>query len=172
MYGFHSPCKFAGILPGRDELINRLTQFLDDGGNLFISGSYIGSDPTLGIKANDEKTKFINEKLKYKLAADHAVIKGDLIGISENFTSPDYTDLNFITELNDSIYNAEAPDALSPINGSKTLLRYKENLFSAAIGYKGDYSVVAFGFPFETLNGLQTKKIIMSGIIDYFNEDK
>ena len=154
------------------EMIKKISDYLDEGGNLFISGSYIGSDPVLGPQADEEKLKFISEKLKYKLAADHAVVNGSLINISEDFLTPGLTEFGFITELNDSIYNAEAPDALRPVNGSKTLLRYKENLFSAAVGYKDEFSIVAFGFPFETLNSPKGREIVMSAVINFFKEDK
>ena len=70
--------------------------------------------------------------------------------------------------MNDTIYNAEAPDALKPVNGGQTLLRYNENYYSAATGYKGNYSVVAFGFPFETIKNNNDRNTIMKAILNYF----
>jgi len=74
--------------------------------------------------------------------------------------------------LNDSIYNAEAPDAIKPINGSNTLLRYTENYFSAAVGYASKYSVVAFGFPFETISTDADRSKIMGAILKFMNQSQ
>ncbi|MCB0742602.1 MAG: N-acetylmuramoyl-L-alanine amidase, partial [Ignavibacteriae bacterium] len=135
-----------------------ITDYLDNGGNLFVSGSYIASDLFLNNNLSDQK--FASEVLKYKLASDHAVKNGNVIVNDTTFLPKNYS-FNFTTDLNDSVYNAEAPDALSPINGSKTILRYKENFYSAAIAFKDKFSIVAFGFPFETIKTNEAKKEIM-----------
>ena len=143
-----------------------ITDYLDNGGNLFVSGSYIASDLFLNNNLSDQK--FASEVLKYKLASDHAVKNGNVIVNDTTFLPKNYS-FTFTTDLNDSVYNAEAPDALSPINGSKTILRYKENFYSAAIAFKDNFSIVAFGFPFETIKTNDAKNEIMKAIINYFN---
>jgi hypothetical protein len=153
-----------------DNLIDKLDKYLNQGGKLFISGSYIGSDPFIGLNRSDEKMKFVEEKLKYRLSADHAVVSGELVSISDEFHVGDSGQIKFITELNDKIYNAEAPDALRPMDGSETLMRYKENYFSAAVGYKGTYSIVAFGFPFETVSSADERTALMSAVINYLEK--
>ncbi|MDX1701402.1 MAG: hypothetical protein R3250_12335, partial [Melioribacteraceae bacterium] len=144
-----------------------LSQYLFQGGNLFLSGSYIGSDVFLNNQFNEEDLNLFKETYKYKLAANHSVKNGEVISVSEHFLPQNY-EFRFITELNDSIYNAEAPDALSPTDGSETLLRYKENFFSAAVGYKGKYRLIAFGFPFETIDSHEVRRKVMGGILKYF----
>lgn len=153
-----------------DKLISNISDFLDKGGNLFISGSYIASDVFLN-KYDSTKINFVNNKLKYTLASNHAVKKGNVISTSNSFLSKDY-EFSFITELNDSMYNAEAPDAIKPINGSNTLLRYTENYFSAAVGYASKYSVVAFGFPFETISTDADRRKIMGAILKFMNQSQ
>jgi hypothetical protein len=69
--------------------------------------------------------------------------------------------------LNDSIYKVEAPDELGKINGSEILLRYNENNFSSAIGYKDVYGVVVFGFPFETIIGENKRIEVMNSVLKY-----
>jgi len=56
------------------------------------------------------------------------------------------------------------------INGSKTLLRYTENLYSAAIGYKSNYGIVAMGFPFETIKTDAQREILMRAILKFLGE--
>lgn len=150
-----------------NQLINKISEYLNKGGKLFISGSYIASDVQLNNRLDTNKMNFIKDKLKFVLASDHAVKNGAVVNTSENFLPKDYN-FNFVTEMNDSIYNAEAPDALKPINGSKTLLRYRENLYSAAVAYKGDYAILAFGFPFETIKNEKDRIKIMGAILNYF----
>ncbi len=133
------------------ELQNRLRDYLNSGGNLFLSGAYIASD-LYDAEDDSSSIKFANEVLKYNLRTGHAVKTGKLFSINENFISKDLS-LEFNTSFNDSIYKVEAPDAIAGINGGEILLRYSENNFSAAVGYKGDYGVVALGFPYETILG-------------------
>ena len=51
--------------------------------------------------------------------------------------------------------------------GLKELLRYKENNTSAAIGFKGDYRIVVFGFPFETILKEDTQIAVMKSVLNY-----
>jgi Fibronectin type III domain len=149
-----------------DKLITNISSFLDNGGNLFISGSYIGSDIFLNDKLDTTKVNFATNKLRYVLSSDHAVKNGKIFSVSESLLPKSYA-FSFTTEMNDSIYNAEAPDAIKPINNSNTLLRYSENHYSAAVGYKGDYSVISFGFPFETIKSDEERNSIMAAILKY-----
>jgi hypothetical protein len=75
--------------------------------------------------------------------------------------------IEFNTTLNEHIYAAEAPDAIGAVNGSRTLLRYNENRFSAGIGYKNQYGIVAFGFPFETILNESDRSLLMKSILNY-----
>jgi len=150
------------------ELQNQLRSYLKDGGNLFVSGSYIASD--LYIKRKDDNEKdFANNILKYKLDSDHAVKNGIVISADKEFF-PNETPIVFYTELNDKFYNAEAPDAIGPVKGSKTLMRYSENLYSAVVGYKDKSGVVACGFPFETIKSGIDKKLFLNAVLKYLKQ--
>jgi hypothetical protein len=46
-------------------------------------------------------------------------------------------------------------------------LRYLENNFSAAVGYKGNYGIVVLGFPFETILGEKNRIEVMNTILNY-----
>jgi len=148
------------------ELMNKISNYLDLGGKLFISGSYIGSDIFLKSEIDSAKRSFVMEKLKYQLDTDHAVKNGDVISMSDDFINKDF-EFSFVTERNDTLYNAEAPDAIIPLNGSQTILRFSENNYSAATGYNGDYSVIAFGFPFETIESDYYRRKVMAAILEY-----
>jgi hypothetical protein len=57
------------------------------------------------------------------------------------------------------------------VGGSETLMRYSDNGFSAAIGYKGDYTLVILGFPLETVISSEEREGIMNSVIRYMEID-
>ncbi|MFC2083791.1 fibronectin type III domain-containing protein [Bacteroidota bacterium] len=145
-----------------------IESYLNNGGKLFASGSYIGSDLFLN-KVNDHPDrKFATSILHYDLDSDHAVKNGAVLSIDNDFL-PEGFEFIFNTELNDKIYAAEATDAIGPVNGSKTILRYKENLYSAAVAYNEEYGVISFGFPFETIIKTEDRFLLMKAVFNYFN---
>ena len=152
-----------------EKMKEKIQNYLNNSGKIFISGSYIGSDLYLKKNKSEQDKKFANEILKYKLDSDHAVKKGEVVSADKNFLSLG-NKIEFITELNEKFYNAEAPDAIGNINGSKTLLKYTENLYSAAIGYKSNYGIVAMGFPFETIKTDAQREILMRAILKFLGE--
>lgn len=147
------------------KLQKQLKEFLNSGKNLFVSGAYVGSD--LFSNGDEQSTDFAKNILRFNLVTDHAAKTGEIFPTRSSFLRNMFG-FKFNTELNDSIYAVEAPDAIAPLNGAETILRYKENQFSAGIGYKGNYGVVIFGFPFETITQLEVRNDIMKAIIKYF----
>ena len=152
-----------------DDFRSVIRSYLYAGGNIFISGSYIGSDLCLGKPKEHPEVLYAQDTLKYKLDADHAVRNGAVFSIDQDFFPQDMT-IEFNTSLNKDIYSVEAPDAIGAINGSKTLLRYSENRFSAGIGYNNQYGIIAFGFPFETIISENTRTQLMKSILTYFTK--
>jgi hypothetical protein len=53
-----------------------------------------------------------------------------------------------------------------------TLLRYAENNMSAGVAYRGEYGVVTFGFPFETITRAEDRDLLMNSILNYLFEAK
>ncbi len=143
-----------------------ITNYCKGGGNIFISGSYIGSD--LFNRTNPDSTdeKFATDILKYKLDADHASSTGKVKSIDDTFL-PESLLLKFNTVFNDSVYAVSAPDAIQGVNGGKIILRYSENEFPAATVYSGNYKVVAFGFPFETIFSQKTRDEVMKAVLGF-----
>lgn len=150
-------------------LQNKLKSFLNNNGNLFVSGAYVASD--IYLNGSSEDKKFLNDVLKIKFEAVKASKDGRVYPIDKTILS-NIKEINFNTELNDSIYAVEAPDAISSVNGSNIFLRYKENEFGAAVAYKNNYSVVTFAFPFETILEESYRAKIMKAILNYFESNK
>lgn len=146
-------------------LIRKIKDYCLRGGNLFISGAYVGSDLYFSKDTND--IKFASKYLKYSWDADHASGTGKVQSSGFSFL-PGYS-FSFNVELNDSIYAVESPDAIEHTDESKTILRYSENEFSAGTAYKKNYGVIVFGFPFETILGKFNRDQIMKAILQYFH---
>jgi hypothetical protein len=147
------------------KLQKRLFDYLVKGKNLFISGAYVASD--LFSNGNEESIEFGKKVLHMSLETDHAARTGEVTPTRSSFLK-NIAGFQYSNELNDSIYAVEAPDEIAPQNGAETILRYSENLFSAAIGFKDNYGIVVFGFPFETILKPEAKDEVMKAIIKYF----
>ncbi len=147
-------------------LQKRITEYCQSGGNIFVSGSYVASDLFNEIPRDSSDIKFAENILKYTLDTDHAAKTGDIFSADSLFL-PDHFLFKFSSNLNDSIYAVTASDAVAGINGSKIILRYKENQFPAATAFKGNYGVVVFGFPFETILEKHVRNELMNYVTKY-----
>jgi hypothetical protein len=149
-----------------DKLQELIRSYLNKGGNLLVSGSYIASDLYSDIDSSG--IKFLDNVLKFQYDADHASRNGEVTSTDTSFFTPDST-LTFNTILNDSIYAVQAPDAIVNNDQSHVLLRYSENQFPAAVGYKKDYGVVVMGFPFETILNQKYRDSLIEHVIKFLN---
>ncbi len=143
---------------------NVIKKYTESGGNLFISGAYVGTD--LFSKRDTVDMKFATQVLKYYLQAGYASIDGGVESIKDSILDKNIL-FHFNTELNDSIYAVEAPDAILPVREGKSILRYSENNFNAGTAYKDKYGVVVLGFPFETILSEKNRDQLMYSILNY-----
>ncbi len=128
-----------------DELQKKIKDYFKQGGNLFISGAYVGTDIVAGKDSRPGDNIFALSKLKFVWQTDHAVVNGDVFSVDSLFLTP-FEKFKFNTNIRSDVYTVESPDAIDAADGAKTILRYSENRFSAATAYFGDYSVIVFGF--------------------------
>ena len=164
-----TPRAFRGFTK---ELQDQLTPYLEGGGNLFVSGAYVGFD--LFDNSNDSlDMKFGEEVLKFRFRTDHAVKTGGLASYNSDFFTMNTTSpLVFNTRVHPSIYKVESPDAIEPVGEeAHTILRYTENNTSAAIAATGTSQIVVFGFPFETITSEKSRDEVMKSIL-LFLDDK
>lgn len=148
-----------------------IENYCKSGGNFFVSGAYCATDLIKDKPRNHPDIIFANEVLKISWATDHAAKSGNVFAAGNTFGST-LKNLSFNTSLSPKIYAVEAPDGIDPVKGSETILRYGENSFSAASGYRKDYGVIVFGFPFETINDESSRTSVMREIIKYFGINK
>lgn len=139
-----------------DETFSTATQpvvaaYLGAGGRLFASGAELGWD--LDEKGSDADKAFCAEWLKTGLAADSAETYELKSGATFH-----------------GRYDVEFADVLSPTGGATTLWTYATG-GTAAVAFDGDFSVVTAGFPFEAIDGADTRAELMSQVVDALGFD-
>ncbi|MDD4820509.1 MAG: hypothetical protein PHD21_06725 [Flavobacteriales bacterium] len=154
------------------ELIKAITEYTQNGGNILISGAYVGTDvwdSEKGFKKDTEGMDFATKVLKYRWMTDSAARTGRVQPTTTplGYLGGKYT---FAAEPNTKMYCVESPDGITPV-GKKaySIMRYSENNISAAVAYNGnDYKTVVVGFPIETICSESERTEFIGKILDFF----
>ncbi|MBP7652332.1 carboxypeptidase regulatory-like domain-containing protein, partial [Candidatus Dependentiae bacterium] len=168
--------------------IDKIKDFLDNGGNLFISGNDIGSD--LSVLDNEFYEKYLKSSFGFtdSFRSDLTCLStGILSGISDFVI---YTDDG--SAAGSAAYMAKSPDrtnisSADSVNGGKVTLRYPSTGWAAGIDFTGGFGIqgdddypyletskklsklVMFTFAFECINDITVRRNIMSKLINYFD---
>lgn len=159
-----------------------ITTYCNQGGNIFVSGAFVGTDlwdnrlakaETAEQKAiSDADKKFATEVLKYKWRVGQAAITGKVKCVTSPL-APLTGNYTYYNELNPDSYVVEAPDAIEPATkDAYTIMRYSENNLSAGVAYKGAYKTYVLGFPFESVRTGSEREALMNAILAFFSENK
>lgn len=128
----------------------KIKNYLEKNGRLFVSGSYIGNDmQTL------EEQLFLSNYLKFKYIA------------SSNNATIHFNDqtIDIWSTPNTQHYSAASTDILQSVNAGYIPLKYKDNR-GAAVAYIGnDYKTFTMGFPFECIKDKQQRNQLMEIIL-------
>ncbi len=145
------------------ELLDRLQQYLSEGGRLLVSGAHIASD----MHENNQDT-VIGRSLKFQWRTGNASRTGRFYFMDPRF-APVQETFSFNTGIDPEQYTVEGADALEPFDTTAvTLIRYRENNMSAGVATGGgEGGVVALGFPFESIRGEKDRDLIMKKLIRY-----
>ncbi len=147
-----------------------IRRYCSNGGNLFITGAYVGTD-LFGDNSDSLDTDFAENILNFRFRTNHAVKTGGVFSVNQAFL-PLTQAFNFNTGYHPKLYAVEAPDAIEPANSSaKTILRYTENNTSAAVAYQGKTNIVIFGFPFETIISEESRNNVMQSVLSFFDRN-
>ncbi len=159
---------FLGRESKEDQTLNYteqklLKQFLDGGGTLIISGSDIAFDL---VKSGNGKS-FYRNYLKSDFIRDDAPY-AKISGTSNNL----FKGINF--QLKNKSYGAyplRSPDIIKPVNGSHPVLQYKNGKI-AATAYQGDFAIINFGFPLESIGNEQIRNRIFKKSIQFIDPNR
>ncbi len=136
-----------------------LSSYTKQGGNIVVSGSYIGSDMTQEV----EKA-FLDHTLKIAYTPNDSLAKTDSVqGLGMEWA--------FYQEPNNRHYAATSPEILSPAAADAFCVMRYANGGSAAVAYRGNgYRSLTMGFPFECITDTHIRRKLMSGILKFLLE--
>ena len=136
-----------------DKLQLCITNYTSQGGNLLVSGSYLG---------NIIPTSFAQKTLKFTYG-------GTMWGVTTGNAFGANTTLTFPTKVNEKSYAVPAPDCLLPTEASYSTFVYTPGNYGAGIAYKGtDYRTFVLGFPLESIEGKQQRAQVMKSALGLF----
>ncbi|MEN8247523.1 MAG: serine hydrolase [Bacteroidota bacterium] len=144
----------------------RVRLYLENGGNLFVTGSEIGWD--LYYKGTTSDRNFYTNYLKATLADDGSSNNGPATGIVETLFAGVSLDYGVI-------YMEDYPDELTPNNGGQKIMRYQDGS-AAGMAFSGpfgpgeiDARMVYLAFPMESVNDKTSKVDFASNVKRYFD---
>ncbi len=147
--------KYKTFTPAMQQLI---TQYCKRGGNILVSGSYVGSD----MNNSDVEKSFTSDILKYSFQNSmQNTGSGSIFGLGRTFTIP--------RQVNEHTYSVPAPDCIAPVSPAFPAIKYVEGNCGAATAYKGDYRTFIMGFPFESIDTEKHRAEIMAGILQFLS---
>jgi len=158
------------------EMQKSLKDYSSRGGNMLISGAYIGTDVWSQIYPvqvdstfRAETGRFVKETLGYRYVTGKASRKGAAKPVV-NKTVAGLPACEITMQKNPSIYCIESPDGIAPASKSaQTIYRYSDSGISAGVAYEGDgYRCISLGFPLETLKDPEDIHNIISTTLIYF----
>lgn len=150
--------EFNSITPASQ---SNLQDFLNAGGNLFISGSELSTH----LDVQNGGRPFYRDFLRARYAAQNAgtrVIDPTGDGI--------FADLGTLT-IDDGalVYNVATPDRITTEGGSVANLGYTGGGGgTAGVQYAGDFRVVTLAFPWEAIADPNQRQLVMDNVLQFF----
>ncbi|UCE18506.1 MAG: hypothetical protein JSV84_16915 [Gemmatimonadota bacterium] len=142
-----------------------LEAYLDEGGNLFVSGQNIASDLS--------GSSFLLEYMHAELVADSSGVIW-VEGVAGNPITGDLGLLSLATG-NYGADNQDSPDEIEPLGGANPLLTYYGTENPAALRYRNGYGLVYYAVGFESLiefydvaNAYAMRSEMLGRILDWF----
>ena len=137
------------------ELRKKLESYALNGGRLFVSGAYIGSD----MMAEDE-AEFLRNVLHLTYTGTYR--NEDILNISGMNTT-----MEIFNKPNERHYYVSDTDILAPSGNAFSALTYPDGT-SACVAYKDDAkAALTLAFPFECIKEEAKQAYIMNGVLHF-----
>jgi len=160
------------------EMQKALADFTAKGGNLLVSGAYIGTDIAdciypvqIDSAFRAESAKFAEHVLGYRFVTNQASRKGEIKSVSDFRIDSDKA--RFCTMMNPDTYCVESPDGIAPASAKgKAIYRYTDSGITAGVAYDTDmYKCISLGFPIEAMLCNEQLNELIDNILKYFIEN-
>ena len=162
------PSRFKALTPA---LMNAITAFTRGGGNVLMTGAYVGSDIWDKDHPAQNEVNFAQNVMGYTWVDGRATMRGEVYSVPSSLKVSDgMGNLTFYNTLNSDFYAVESPDAIKASDErGATILRYSENNIPAGIASnRYGYKTVVVGFPFETIKSQSERNEFMGRVLDFF----
>ena len=137
-----------------------VTAYLNGGGNLFVTGSYVGTD------LNSHSPAFLTGVLKANYLSGSPGTSA-VVGAAGDLLSN--VAISSFGQAGIAPYRASA-NVLGPQTGARTVFQYYLGFMrtSAGVAYdNGTCKVVTFGIPFESIHLSTVRDLVMADVLDY-----
>ncbi len=138
----------------------KLTDYLLDGGGLFISGADLGYD----LIGQGNGAAFMQNELRTGYVADDAGtydVSPATGGILEGIAAFDFD------PANGAPYFVYTPDVLSAVATARSCLNYSVGGMAGVQFAADTYNAVTFGFPFEAITSPAARDAVMEAVVEF-----
>lgn len=149
--------------------INTLSEYLNNNGNLLISGEYIANNyrtDTCDSITNDFIMKYLHISTNFD-----SITERNSVIFDKNLSQPKV--ISYYNSLNKDVYSITKPSILVPTDSCTTILSYDSTYEPICVAYKQDYCVVTSSLPIEVIKEQTDRNQIIKYFYDFFvSEDK
>ena len=157
------PAEFETFSP---DFQNIIKNYLQNGGNLLVSGAYIGSD--LVKNENQTDKNFLENILKCKFVSEKSSLSGKVKIVQSPVRQFINNEFEFYNSPNEECYFVESPDAIAPAAGGYTIARYADGNMSAAVAFENSNDkICVFAFPLETIKSENARNTLFKQILEF-----
>ena len=160
------------------EMQNAINSYVSEGGNILVSGAYIGTDiadsiypMNAGWAEQETCIAFAENVLGYKFVTNQASRKGRIVPVT-NKAIKGFEQVSLINKMNPHRYCVESPDGIVPSSpAGQIVYRYADSGISAGVAHEGQgYRSLCLGFPIEALESTEMISNIISNSLEYFKK--
>ena len=136
-----------------------MTSYCQAGGNLFVSGAYVGSD----MMEHKETGEFTEKILKYGYQGSLTDKSSNQIkGLGRTITIPRLP--------NESSYAVPTADCIVPVDTAFPVFTYAPAIRVQVLPTKETTVLLYWAFPFESIQSEADRATIMAGILGFFTQ--
>lgn len=160
-----------------EEMQKAVRRYTSAGGNMIVSGAYIGTDiwdQVYPVSIDEEFRKssieFAQKVLGYRWNGNTASRSGVAVPYGDSFKG--MGNIGIFNVQNEERYCVESPDGISPASSDgSSVLRYKDTSVSAGITYQGKgYRTICLGFPIEVITDDDDIRDIMASCLSFLEK--
>lgn len=160
-----APAKYRCFTPALQQW---LTDYLDGGGALFVSGCYVATDLFASSCATVSDAEFAKKVLHVELVDNMATRSYEASSCSRSVSRlAESRTYSICAGYCPDMYPVNSVDGLAPVGEACTLMRYTDSRLAAAVGCRDKGATLVLGFPFEAIAEREARDVLMRDALKY-----